>query len=445
MIHNISIELLKPHPRNPRQDVGDVTELAESIKANGIMQNLTVVPTSNDYYHVVIGNRRLAAAQSAGLEMLPCVVSDMDEKTQQSTMLLENMQRVDLTPYEQAEGFQMCIDFGMNEDELKQKTGFSKQTIKHRLKLLELDKERFKKGVERGASIQDYIDLEQIEDTEEKQELLEIIGTEDFRYKLNEKIRNQEIRKAKKDLISRLELKMERIYDDWPNGYLYVCNVCILNDLKNYVIPADIDRLKYVFFVPYYGGIKIFKERLEVESKKTECIDEEEKEPTQEELNIREIKSKAEIAYKTRFDFIKDIYKNNNFGNITGQEEAYAFLLISEKLNAARDCTDNIFEDITGMNIDDIDYEYLSKSASVNTKKILFALIYSSLESDCDTWTVCDFSYSRGYGGYEDYYKDEIKELYDFLEKYDYQPSQEEKDIMFGTHELYKNTNNDDE
>lgn len=142
-INNISIDKLVHHPNNPREDVGDITELTESIKANGIMQNLTVVP-HEDFYWVVIGNRRLAAAKAAGLKELPCVVSDMDVATQQATMLLENMQRIDLTLYEQAHGFQMCLDFGITEDELKVKTGFSKKTIKHRLKLLELDKEKFK-------------------------------------------------------------------------------------------------------------------------------------------------------------------------------------------------------------------------------------------------------------------------------------------------------------
>ena len=65
----LPIELLKPHPKNPRKDVGDVTELAESIKANGIFQPLTVLSGDCiDGYTVVIGHRRLAAAKLAGLK-----------------------------------------------------------------------------------------------------------------------------------------------------------------------------------------------------------------------------------------------------------------------------------------------------------------------------------------------------------------------------------------
>ena len=109
----IRVDQIDPHPENPRKDLGDLTELAESIKTNGIMQNLTVIPNNMGRYTVVIGHRRLAAAKLAGLSTVPCaVVYDMDHKTQLSTMLLENMQRSELTYVEQADGFQMMLDLG---------------------------------------------------------------------------------------------------------------------------------------------------------------------------------------------------------------------------------------------------------------------------------------------------------------------------------------------
>ena len=74
----IDINLIHPHPDNPREDVGDVSELAESIKHSGIMQNLTVVPYEGEY-RVIIGHRRLAASKLAGLTELPCVVVEMSE------------------------------------------------------------------------------------------------------------------------------------------------------------------------------------------------------------------------------------------------------------------------------------------------------------------------------------------------------------------------------
>lgn len=78
----IAIEKLHPHPDNPRKVLGDIDELAESIKANGILQNLTVVPMNDDWteFTVIIGHRRLAAAKQAGLTELPCAVVEMTER-----------------------------------------------------------------------------------------------------------------------------------------------------------------------------------------------------------------------------------------------------------------------------------------------------------------------------------------------------------------------------
>lgn len=141
MIDEIRLEKLKNHPKNVRKSYDGIEELADSIKAQGILQNLTVVsdPEEDGMYLVVIGNRRLMAARAAGLETAPCYISDMDEKEQVSIMLLENIQRNDLTIYEQAQGFQMVLDLGETEDTLSQKTGFSKTTIRHRLNIAKLN------------------------------------------------------------------------------------------------------------------------------------------------------------------------------------------------------------------------------------------------------------------------------------------------------------------
>lgn len=206
----LPIELLKPHPKNPRKDVGDVTELAESIKANGIFQPLTVLSGDCiDGYTVVIGHRRLAAAKLAGLKKVPCNVAEMTEQEQISTMLLENMQRNDLTVYEQAQGFQMMLDLGETEQSIAEKTGFSKKTVKHRLKLLELDPEEFKKAEEKGATLDDYIELEKIHDKDLKNKALKEIGTSNFQWKVQNAINEEkkEINKSMWDqyLKSRLE------------------------------------------------------------------------------------------------------------------------------------------------------------------------------------------------------------------------------------------------
>ncbi len=179
----IDISEIYPNKDNPRKDIGDIKELTKSIKKNGLMQNLTVVPghwenelAYTNGYTLLIGHRRYAAAKAAGLTEVPCrIISGMDKKEQVSTMLEENMQRADLTAYEQAEGFQMVMDLGYTEKDLVTKTGFSEKTIKHRLNIAKLDKELLKEKNEDEAfqlSLTDLYKLEQIKSIDKRNEVL---------------------------------------------------------------------------------------------------------------------------------------------------------------------------------------------------------------------------------------------------------------------------------
>ena len=202
-IKMIPIGDLMHHPENPRKDLGDLEELTASIKANGVLQNLTVVADLEKCkYLVVIGNRRFEAAKAAGLVELPCVISDMDYKTQVATMLEENMQRQDLTVYEQAQGFQMMMDLGFNEDQIAERTGFSKATVKRRLKMAELDPKALKKVCEdeaagnRQISIAEFDKLAKIDDLKKRNALLNKLGTSDFAWEYGKTWRDQESAKA---------------------------------------------------------------------------------------------------------------------------------------------------------------------------------------------------------------------------------------------------------
>lgn len=191
----ISVDKLHPHPQNPRKVIGDVTELAESIKANGILQNLTVVPNNDNWddFTVIIGHRRLAAAKQAGLTELPCAVVEMSEKEQLSTMLTENMQRSDLTVYEEAKGCQLLLDLGDTVAEIAKKTGFSESKIRRRVKLCELDEEAFKESQIGQPTLADYDRLNQIKDIEMRNKLLESIGTNNFDNLLYSAVKKQEL------------------------------------------------------------------------------------------------------------------------------------------------------------------------------------------------------------------------------------------------------------
>lgn len=187
----IKTDNLYAHPDNPRKSLGNLTELVESIKVNGILQNLTVVPwfssitrapaddkSMDGCYRVVIGHRRLEAAKQAGLEEVPCNIVEMSPKEQMTTMLMENMQREELTPYEQAQGFQMMMDLGITKSEIQERTGFSRSTVDHRLHLLELDQKALD-AVGDQIRMSDLIRLEKIKDAEVKNEILKEHGGKD--------------------------------------------------------------------------------------------------------------------------------------------------------------------------------------------------------------------------------------------------------------------------
>ena len=177
-IKMVPADKLRPHPKNPRKDLGDLSELTESIRTNGIMQNLTAVPDPENEggYLIIIGHRRFAAGKAAGLEEFPVTIREIDEATQVKLMLCENIQRSDLTVVEQAAGFQMMMDFGITVEELSQETGFAPSTIYHRLNIAKLDREMLTEKMDQ-MTLKDLIELEKIEDVKKRNEVLKNSGS----------------------------------------------------------------------------------------------------------------------------------------------------------------------------------------------------------------------------------------------------------------------------
>lgn len=249
----IPVGLLEHHPENPRKDLGDLTELTASIKKNGIMQNLTVIadPETSKYL-VVIGNRRLEAAKSAGLIELPCVVKDLDHKTQIATMLEENMQRQDLTVYEQAQGFQMMMDLGYSAADIAEKTGFGETTVRRRIKMAEMDAKLLKKAcegteAERQITLLDFDRLAQVDDIKKRNELLEGIGESNFEWRINRVLkvqRAEKMRDAAHKVIQEAKLKKVPDSERYSGKYrqIYGAN-CELDkwDGKKPFIPKNAD------------------------------------------------------------------------------------------------------------------------------------------------------------------------------------------------------------
>jgi ParB family transcriptional regulator, chromosome partitioning protein len=135
------IDLIDPSPYQPRTLFREeaLNELAQSIRASGIVQPL-VVRRLADRYQLIAGERRWRAAQRAQLSRVPIVVRDVPEETALEMTLVENLQREDLNPIEQAHAFQkLTDDFHLTQEEVAQKTGKDRATIANALRLLKLE------------------------------------------------------------------------------------------------------------------------------------------------------------------------------------------------------------------------------------------------------------------------------------------------------------------
>lgn len=305
MITNINVTKLKEHPDNPRKNIGDVTELAESIKARGILQNLTVVPAENGMYTVIIGHRRLAAAKQAGLTEVPCAVIEMDYKTQLSTMLLENMQRSDLTVYEQARGMQMMFDLGVSVAEIVEKTGFAETTVRKRLKIATLPTEQMQRAVERGGKLEDYVQIADIKDEKERRELLKVVGTCNFDFSLT-RAKRQQIEAEKTPLV---KAELKSIGAKAVKGQIYSTayervKQCAITDWKEgtFKKPKNKEELKEeLFWEISYGTAYLMRKKAKVPKKK------EEKSECEQRIDSanRELKRLTETAYECRVNFIR--------------------------------------------------------------------------------------------------------------------------------------------
>src|SRR6266581_3409769 len=130
---------LRPNPLNPRGElhVAGLDELADSIRAQGVLQPLLVTPGGV----VVAGHRRLAAARLAGLSEVPVVVRDLDAVQQQEIMLVENLQRQDLSAVEEARAYRRLLDDGHTTAQLARRVGVPAARINGRLVLLRLDEQ----------------------------------------------------------------------------------------------------------------------------------------------------------------------------------------------------------------------------------------------------------------------------------------------------------------
>ena len=148
----LPIYRVEPNPEQPRQDFDteELQSLSDSIAVHGILQPLTVRALDNGYYQIIAGERRWRAARMANLNEVPAIVIEADDKKATELALIENLQRQDLNPVEEALGYQSLIeDYGLTQDEAANRVGKSRPAVTNALRLLGLCPEvleRLRKG-----------------------------------------------------------------------------------------------------------------------------------------------------------------------------------------------------------------------------------------------------------------------------------------------------------
>jgi ParB family transcriptional regulator, chromosome partitioning protein len=131
----IPIEDIQPNPQQPRQSLGDLSELTASIRAKGVLEPILVRPKGGRF-EIIAGERRFRAATEAGLAEIPCVVRDTSDAETMEIALVENLQRKDLSPFEEADGLKVLAEtFGYTHEKMAERLGKSRSSLTETLSL----------------------------------------------------------------------------------------------------------------------------------------------------------------------------------------------------------------------------------------------------------------------------------------------------------------------
>ena len=462
---NIPIRDLHHHPKNPRKDIGDIEELTESIKKNGIMQNLTVIPgfyrangqffNTNAEFTVIIGHRRLEAARAAGLEEVPCrIYEDLPESEQITTMLEENMQRNDLTPIEQADSFQLCLDLGETVDSIAEKTGFAKSTIYHRLNLGKLDRKVIEK-VEEDDSFQltmkDYIELEKIKDVETRNKVLkESRNSNDLRFKADQAAKGEkraEMEANARNLLEEKGLKEGVASNQWDGKFEKIYRQNLMKDdfSKEFEIPKDIEKQieeKAIYLISW-GEVSILNPKTKPAAGDDE-EDEEDEGPSEWELKRQEreernqkYKALRDPLDKKTHDFVMDIVTGKlddiDKKEILDASDAMLNLIMRYDPGTNYIEWDNMIEFMTGIGEYDFETQEEFEDEIRRAEKMpLHHKLLVGMACTMEQLKPINFN-----GTYDMDSGRLLLQGYDILERWGWTYTDEERLILNGNHDLY--------
>ena len=227
-IDTIDINKIEPNATQPRKffDEDSLQELAESIRQHGLIEPLIVQKSKEDFYSIIAGERRWRAARIAGLKDIPVIVKEYNSQQIIEIALIENLQREDLNPIEEAEAFNRLIEeYNLKQDEVAEKVSKSRVTITNSLRLLKLDErvrnmiieDKIKSGHARALLAIEDVDeqynaavkiFDEKLSVRETERLVKLINSKDTAPKKEEKIETQQEKLIFKQYEEKLKLVM---------------------------------------------------------------------------------------------------------------------------------------------------------------------------------------------------------------------------------------------
>lgn len=193
MTRIIPIEKLIPNQLQPRKDMGDLSELTESIREKGIIEPVIVRPKEG-HYEIIAGERRFRAAQKAGMSEIPCIEHDIPDNEALEISIVENIQRKDLNVFEQAQSIQSLAEmYGYSHEEIAKKIGKSRVTVSELIRLTDLPEHIQQQCLDLAINSKTFLlQLTKMEDPEKMAEILSRYSQQSFsRDEVKEQRKNQ--------------------------------------------------------------------------------------------------------------------------------------------------------------------------------------------------------------------------------------------------------------
>ena len=339
----------------------------------------------------------------------------------------------------------MMLNMGDSVAEIAEKSGFSQTTIRRRVKLLDLDRQKFQKAESRGATLNDYLELDKLDSPEDKNKALDAIGTANFNSVLKSLISEQEIRKKFaewEECADAFAYHIEKTgeFNGQKVDMAYFSGYNRWDLKKEMTVPEDASDVRY-FYRKDSTGITLYKERQELQQPDPEAEAREERRRRDEQAE-NEFAEVAEAHFELRKDFIKEL--PNSVFKQHMKEIALFCVATTESIGGGycNSINPRLCAQLLGMrlspddeNEDFCDMGFVRSAAEAQPEKLIFCACYSAIDANDESYY--DSRWNMGEHQYVLCENSQLDRVYDVLEALGYEKSDDEEAMADGTHRLF--------